>query len=234
MIYPVGDRDLIGKAQAVRDSGRVARGDIERVVADGNRVVIGIDEVGRGCLAGPVYAAAVALDYKKLSARTDAEKKLIRDSKTLSPSQRGRILPVIREISRSFAVADASVCEIDSRGILQATFLAMHRAIQGLQVVPEFLLIDGHMPLPDSAIPQLPVIKGDGLCFAIAAASIMAKEARDAYMRDISLSHPEYAFGEHAGYGTKQHLDAIYKVGPCALHRRSFAPVRDILAGRGI
>ena len=224
--------DLLEIARSVRDSDGLIRGDIEAALADKKAEIIGVDEVGRGCLAGAVFAAAVILDYKKLNALDDRDKKLIRDSKTLSAAQRMKIIPIIDTIAKASAVAEASVEEIDRLGIVGATFLAMRRDIDALKSPSAFLLIDGNMPLPDSPIPQLTVIKGDGLCFAIAAASILAKEARDAYMQNSETSYPGYSFGDNVGYGTKKHIDAIYKIGPCALHRRSFAPVRDLVAGR--
>jgi len=223
---------LIEQARATRDQDHVTRGDIEQILVKGGVKVIGVDEVGRGCLAGPVYAAAVVLDYEKLGALSDGDKKLIRDSKTLSPLQRARIHPVIHSISTFYAIGEASVAEIDAIGILKATFVAMTRAIEQSRSDSSFLLIDGHMPLPDCPVPQLPVIKGDSLCFAIAAASILAKQARDSYMRNIESIHPGYSFGEHVGYGTKKHLEALFKFGPCAIHRRSFAPIRDFVASR--
>ena len=223
------DADVIDLARKVRDSESHTKGDIELSLFNVGKQVIGVDEVGRGCLAGPVYAAAVILDFKTLLRLKDSEKKLIRDSKSLSSIQRAKVLPTIYALSKASAVGESTVREIETLGILGATFLAMHRAIAKLSYASAFLLVDGNMPLPDCPIPQLPVIKGDGFCFAIAAASILAKEARDTFMRGVESTYPGYGFGSHVGYGTKTHIDAIYAIGPCPLHRRSFAPIRDLV-----
>jgi ribonuclease HII len=194
---------------------------------------IGIDEVGRGCLAGPVYAAAVALNYDKLHALDPKYKKLIRDSKTLSAKQRQSILEPIRSIAIEYAIAQSRVREIEALGIVPATFLAMARAQQGLQGRYDLVLIDGNQTNPQLTLPQEPIIGGDGLVFAIAAASILAKEERDACMRLADQDYPGYGFADHVGYGTKSHLTALAAHGITPLHRRNFAPISRYVEQHG-
>ncbi|MEZ4741327.1 MAG: ribonuclease HII [Bdellovibrionota bacterium] len=204
------------------------KGKLEKRLASGG-LVAGVDEVGRGCLAGPVYAAAVVLDLEKLSHLSMAELSLMRDSKSLSKIQRQRILPIIEEIAISSSIGQASVREIERLGISAATFLAMHRAIASLQVEYHILLIDGKMPLPDYNGRQASIVKGDNLCYSIACASILAKEARDGYMLKQSIRYPSYGFESHVGYGTKRHLDSIKENGICPLHRRNFSPISSMI-----
>lgn len=186
----------------------------------------GVDEVGRGCLAGPVYAAAVVLDYERLTRLDQKTRNLIRDSKTLSARQRAQILPVIRdELALASCVAWSGPRDIEALGIVGATFEAMHKSLAGLSVPWQYLLIDGHRPLDGFQGPQEFVIKGDQLCYSIAAASILAKEARDQFMKEQADLYPGYGFESHVGYGTKKHLDALEAQGVCTLHRRNFAPV---------
>ncbi len=185
--------------------------------------VSGIDEAGRGPLAGPVVAAAVILsDSFELPGLTD--------SKKLSERQRERFYPLIRLQARSVGVGVASAAEIDQMNILQATLLAMRRAVIRLSIAPDYLLIDGITPLP-LEIPQLCLKKGDSRSLSIAAASVVAKVVRDRIMCSFSRQMPEYRFEKHKGYGTKQHREAIEKFGPSWLHRKSFAGVKEYVRG---
>jgi ribonuclease HII len=180
--------------------------------------ICGIDEAGRGPLAGPVVAAAVILDPGR---RING----LRDSKVLTPERREELAGRIRARAIAFAVAEASVDEIDSINILQATLLAMRRAVEALQVAAEYALVDGNQ-MPRLPIPGRTIIAGDALEPAISAASILAKTARDAMMRAFDAHHPGYGFAQHMGYATPEHLDCLQRLGPCVLHRRSFSPVR--------
>lgn len=180
--------------------------------------VAGIDEVGRGPLAGPVVAAAVILP-------PDPPKGL-KDSKKLTPAARFRLDREIRATSE-VAIALASVEEIDRLNILGATMLAMRRAVDRLARLPEAALVDGNR-LPDLPCPARAIVKGDARVPAIAAASIVAKEARDGLMRALALAHPGYGWERNAGYGTPAHLDGLTRLGPTPHHRRSFAPVRAV------
>jgi ribonuclease HII len=200
------------------------KGMLERKFAR-SLTVVGVDEVGRGCLAGPVYAAAASLCYASLDRLDPASRALIRDSKTLSRSQREKILSVLAEIAVSYAIGVGTVSEIESLGIVGATFLAMRRAISSLSVTPGIVLVDGNRPISDYSGQQKAIVKGDSLCYSIAAASIFAKEARDLYMTEQSAIYPDYGFENHVGYGTKAHMTNIDLFGICPLHRRNFAPI---------
>jgi ribonuclease HII len=188
------------------------------------RRLCGVDEAGRGPLAGPVVAAAVILDPLR---PIDG----LRDSKQMTARQRAEVAEAIRACALAWSVAQASVEEIDEINILQATLLAMRRAVDGLQPAADYALIDGNQ-LPRLAVPARAVIGGDATEPAISAASILAKTHRDALMIAFDATHPGYGFAEHVGYGTPQHLKQLRALGPCPLHRRSFAPVRDLLEAR--
>lgn len=184
----------------------------------------GIDEAGRGPLAGPVVAAAVILDDSRDIAGLD-------DSKKLSAAARGRLAAEIRQRSLAWSVAWADAAEIDCLNILQATLLAMRRAILGLRVVPEAVCVDGNR-LPDlrffgRRLDGDAVIGGDASVAAISAASIIAKVERDAIMTRFDRLYPGYGFARHKGYGTAEHLENLERMGPCQQHRRSFRPLRD-------
>ncbi|MDR2625419.1 MAG: ribonuclease HII [Zoogloeaceae bacterium] len=179
--------------------------------------VCGIDEAGRGPLAGPVVAAAVLLDPRNPIKGLD-------DSKKLSAKRRAALALEIRAKALAFAVAEASVEEIDAINILQASLLAMRRAVAGLARVPAAAVADGNRP-PRLAMPVTAVVQGDGKIAAIAAASILAKTTRDALMLDLHQHYPQYGFDRHMGYPTAAHLAALQRHGPCPAHRRSFAPV---------
>jgi ribonuclease HII len=184
--------------------------------------VCGIDEAGRGPLAGPVLAAAVILD-------PDRRIPGLADSKVLAAGRREELALQIRERSIACAVAEASVEEIDTLNILQATLLAMRRAVERLRDAAEYALVDGNQ-MPRLPIPGRTLVGGDALEPCISAASILAKTARDALMRDMDLRHPGYGFAQHMGYATRGHLDCLQRLGPCRMHRRTFAPVRFLLA----
>ncbi|HEY5763304.1 MAG TPA: ribonuclease HII [Rhodocyclaceae bacterium] len=186
----------------------------------------GVDEAGRGPLAGPVFAAAVLLD-------PDHPFPGIRDSKAMSATARDLLAATIRERAIAWSVAEASVEEIDRLNILQATLLAMRRAVEILVPAARAALIDGNR-LPLLAIPATTVVKGDSKVAAIAAASILAKTARDARMMSLHADHPEFGFDRHMGYPTAAHFEAIERFGVTPHHRRSFAPVRRALAGESI
>jgi len=181
----------------------------------------GVDEAGRGPLAGPVTAAAVMLDPER---PIDG----LRDSKKLSAAARERLADAIREHAAAWCVAEASVAEIDQLNILQATMLAMQRAVAGLQVPPDDVWVDGNR-CPNWAWRSQAVVKGDDKVAAIAAASILAKTARDQYMCQLHEAYPVYGFSRHMGYGTAAHLAALKAHGACPQHRRSFAPVKLVL-----
>ena len=183
----------------------------------------GVDEAGRGPLAGPVCAAAVILD-------PDKPIEGLNDSKKLSAKKREALAPLIRERALAWGVGWASVEEIDSVNILEATFLAMERALAALSRKPELILIDGNRAPKHLPAPFETIVKGDARVPAISAASILAKTERDRLMAQIGREHPEYGFGQHAGYGTKAHIEAIGKYGVLPCHRRSFEPVKSIIA----
>lgn len=181
--------------------------------------VAGIDEVGRGCLAGPVVAAAVIL-------HPAADLPGVRDSKQLSAKQREQCVPRIHAQSLAWAIAAVEPADIDRINIRQATLQAMADAVRRLSIVPHHLFIDGRDAI-DLPITQTTIIDGDDLCRSIAAASILAKVFRDQLMIDCDGDFPQYGFAQHKGYGTPQHLAALSAHGPTPLHRRSFAPVRN-------
>jgi ribonuclease HII len=183
-------------------------------------LVAGVDEAGRGPLAGPVVAAAVILDDQQPIAG-------IADSKALSPRKRERLFDEIRAKALACCIAEASVEEIDRLNILQATLLAMQRAVQGLRLTPALVLVDGNR-LPRLSVAARSIVGGDACIAAISAASILAKVHRDRLCADLDLRHPEYGFARHKGYPTQQHLAALRRHGACAEHRLSFAPVREV------
>ena len=186
------------------------------------RLICGVDEAGRGPLAGPVCAAAVVFDPARRAPRG------IADSKVLSSRERERLTILIKDRALAWAIAWASVEEIDSLNILQASLLAMRRAVELLSVSPHEVLFDGpHCPV--LAVPVRAIVDGDARVRVIAAASILAKTARDAEMCRLHGQFPQYGFDAHKGYPTPQHLSALRRYGVCEVYRRSFAPVREIL-----
>ena len=185
------------------------------------KIVAGVDEVGRGTLAGGVFASAVILNLKKPISG-------LKDSKKLSEKQREKLRQEIEDKALSFSVAEASVEEIDSLNILQASLLAMKRAVDSLSIKPEFVLVDGtHIPSWNYSAEA--IIRGDSMIAEIAAASIVAKVSRDNEMVKQGDVFPEYGFSSNKGYPTKAHLKAIHKFGPCEIHRHSFAPISKLL-----
>jgi len=185
-------------------------------------LICGVDEAGRGPLAGPVYAAAVILDPARFIQG-------LADSKQLTPRQRRTLAQEIRSRAIAWSVASASVEEIDALNILQASLLAMRRAVEGLAVTPREVLVDG-LHRPRLSVPVQAVVRGDATVAVISAASILAKVTRDEEMLALHGRHPQYGFDRHKGYPTKAHLAALREHGVCAAHRRSFAPVRVLLA----
>lgn len=183
--------------------------------------ICGVDEAGRGPLAGPVSAAAVILDPDRPIAGLD-------DSKKLSGRQRERLAITIREHALAWSVAYADVGEIDQLNILQATLLAMRRAVLSLSIRPQQVLVDG-LYCPATGIPSQAIVKGDSTIPAISAASILAKTARDALMLELHEQYPLYGFADHKGYPTAAHLVALRRHGVSAVHRKSFRPVRELV-----
>lgn len=180
-----------------------------------NVIEAGCDEAGRGCLAGPVFAAAVILP-------TDFQNELLNDSKQLTEKQRYLLRPIIEEEAIAWAVGIVSAEEIDKINILNASFLAMHRAIEQLTTTPEHLIIDGNRFRPYPEIPHQCIVKGDGKYMSIAAASVLAKTYRDDYMNSIDVDYPMYQWKKNKGYPTKAHRAAIQEFGACEHHRKSF------------
>lgn len=197
------------------------------LVQQGYRSIAGIDEVGRGPLAGPLIAAAVilptGLDAPWLG--------LVRDSKQLTPGKREYLFRYIAEAAVAIGVGSAPHKVIDHMGITKATSLAMELAVANLTQPPDFLLID-FVKLPEVPIPQRSLPKGDTLSVSIACASIIAKVTRDRFMVELDKVHPGYGFASHKGYATREHLESLQRLGTCPIHRRRFAPVRDAPARR--
>lgn len=182
-------------------------------------LIAGVDEAGRGCLAGPVYAAAVILGPTPIPG--------LNDSKKLSAAQRERLFEEICAKAQSWAIARGEVEEVDRLNILQASLLAMRRAVQQLSVTPDEAWVDGNQD-PRLACKTTTVVDGDALHPCIMAASILAKVARDREMLRLETEYPGYGLAQHKGYGTAQHLKALRSLGPTAIHRRSFAPVAQV------
>ena len=185
------------------------------------KLIAGVDEVGRGPLAGNVVAAAVILDANNPIPG-------LADSKALSEQQRETLEPVIKQQALAWAVAEATVVEIDQLNILHASMLAMKRAIESLSVRPDHVRVDGNR-IPDVSLPCEAVVKGDQLFSDISAASILAKVARDRQMHELHQQYPEFGFDRHKGYPTRAHRDALQKYGVLEVHRRSFAPVKALV-----
>ena len=191
-----------------------------RLHADGVRLVAGVDEVGMGPLAGPVVAAAVVLPDQPDLPGLD-------DSKRLTAAARERLAGAIRKQALAFAVGTVSPIEVDRHNVYQAGLEAMRRAIRGLSLTPDHLLVDGRS-IPDLELPQTRIVGGDRSDGSIAAASIVAKVFRDGLMRRLERRYPGYGFARHKGYATREHLEALRRLGPCPVHRRSFAPVLQL------
>lgn len=181
--------------------------------------VAGVDEAGRGPLAGPVAVAAVMLDPER---RIDG----LGDSKRLSEAAREALFPQIQARALAWSIVMVHADEIDRLNILQATLSGMRRAVEDLGIRPEHVLVDGNRVPPGLGVTAEAIVKGDAKIAAISAASILAKVARDAWMRDLDSHHPGYGFAIHKGYPTPMHLEALQRLGPCTAHRKSFSPVR--------
>lgn len=201
--------------------------------------VVGIDEAGRGCLAGGVYAGAVMLRADRAELLAEGALKGVTDSKQLSAHRREQFFEVIRELSMAehpplwYGVGVASVEEIDRLNILNATHLAMRRAVEKLSEQPTFALVDG-LAVKGLPIEHLAIVKGDAKSLSIAAASIVAKVSRDRALTELEARYPGYGFANHKGYGTPEHLNLLRQLGVTPEHRRSFAPVREVLLGDGL
>lgn len=183
--------------------------------AQGFPIVCGVDEAGRGPLAGPVTAAAVILP-------PDADIQGLNDSKKLTPAKRDKLYEEITHTALTFCVASATVEEIEAYNILQATFLAMQRAVEGLTIQADLALVDGNQTPPGFGVPVRTIVKGDGCSASIAAASILAKVTRDRYMLEQDALYPGYGFAQHKGYGTRAHYEALREKGVSPIHRLSF------------
>ena len=193
------------------------------LIESGYTLIAGLDEVGRGTLAGPVVAGAAILPLHPKGDWLSG----VRDSKMLTPHQREASVYTMEMASVTMCTGAATSREIDAVGIVEATRVAMARAIDALPIRPQYLLLDALL-LPDVGLPQRAIVKGDAKCLSIAAASIVAKVTRDAMMRDADTAYPGYGFAQHKGYATQQHRDALEQLGPCDIHRFTFAPVRRL------
>ncbi len=191
----------------------------------GLTLVAGLDEAGRGAWAGPVSAGAVILPLERRELQTVLKE--VRDSKLCSALQRDRLFDMIRSVALAVGVGIGSVEEIEELGIVQASLLAMRRALDALPIRPQALLIDGgYMRLREVGLPQTSLVRGEWHSLSIAAASIIAKVSRDRLMMELDAEYPGYGFAHHKGYGTPQHQLALRELGPCAVHRRSFKPIQ--------
>jgi len=191
-------------------------------ITQGYKLIAGVDEVGRGPLAGPVVAAAVILDANHLP-------QAVRDSKRLSPARRAQLVPEILASARAVSLSVVCATDIDNSNIRQATLLAMRRALAGLEPAPDFALIDGRDLPPALPCPAQAIIKGDTLSLSIASAAIIAKVLRDKMMKQVADTFPDYGFDKHVGYGTQFHTNALSLYGPLPkIHRFSFSPIKDM------
>jgi ribonuclease HII len=211
---PRGLKKNLESAAAV-EYDRAIRQDGPNIRQDGISLLCGVDEAGRGPLAGPVFAAAVILDPERIPEG-------LNDSKKLTEKKREALFDEICRMALAYSVASASVEEIDRLNILQATFLAMGRAVEGLSVKPQLVLIDGNAVPPQITLPARAVVKGDALSATIAAASILAKVSRDRLMLELDQEYPQYYFWKHKGYGTALHYEMLEQHGISPVHRRSF------------
>lgn len=191
----------------------------------GYKLIGGVDEAGRGPLAGPVVAACVVIgpDFKI----DDKDLALVADSKKLSAKKREHLFGIIRAKALAVEIGVVDNLTIDKINILQASFLAMRRAIKKVKVQPDYILLDGGFKIPKLDKPQTAIVKGDATVWTIAAASIIAKVSRDYLMSEIDKTYPQYEFARHKGYGTKLHYEKIKEYGPCPLHRFSFSPMKE-------
>lgn len=200
----------------------------QQALASGFRHIAGVDEAGRGPLAGPVVAAAVIIHANVLRADVPEELVGLNDSKQLTQRQRELFFDRLHDLHwLQFGVGQSSVAEIDEQNILQTTLLAMQRAVNALDEIPDFVLVDGNR-LPTWEFDGKAVVKGDSKSLSMAAASVLAKVTRDRIMVDMDTEYPQYGFARHKGYGTKAHLAALEEHGPCEHHRLSFRPCREV------
>jgi ribonuclease HII len=190
----------------------------------GLRYIAGLDEAGRGAIAGPVVAAAVILPLDETEQLAHLHG--VADSKQLTPQRREELYEQIIAHSLAYGIGSAPAAAIDEIGILPANMQAMRSALAQLHLPAEYLLVDGPLRLRRVAVPQKTVVRGDSLCLSIAAASILAKVTRDRYMAQLGERYPQYGFARHKGYCTAEHVSAVERYGPCAEHRHSFAPIR--------
>ena len=217
---PPGSPFFLAREARIGSTGTMTGPDFSHeraLIAEGHLRIAGVDEVGRGPLAGPVTAAAVILNPGDIPNG-------VNDSKKLTSAAR-RVLADRISASAEMSIAHASVAEIDTLNILRATHQAMLRALNQLTPNPDHVLVDG-LPVPVIQLPQTAIVRGDSLSYSIAAASIIAKVTRDRLMLDYDTRYPGYGFAKHKGYGTASHLKAIQHLGPCPIHRRSFAPLK--------
>lgn len=226
-----GVRGLVARLIKCQQAQAIEQSRIQQLLLEekklwkqGYLLLVGIDEAGRGPLAGPVVAASCILPAK-------FDLPGLNDSKLLTESKREKLFIQIQSQAIDYAIGSAEPAEIDALNILQATKLAMKRSLEGLTVRPHYLLIDA-LNLPDVQLPQLSLIGGDHLSASIAAASIIAKVTRDRLMVQLHSLYPEYTFSKNKGYGTSEHLRVLKHLGPCPLHRKSFAPVKQEAANR--
>lgn len=224
-----GIRALARKTRRIRKSDRAERARLRRMLKHERLLwkkgvvhVAGVDEVGRGPLAGPVVAAAVILPEGTVLPGLD-------DSKAMKPENRDYLFDLIHEEAVAIGLGSVPAYEIDTINIYQATFKAMRQAIKSLPVKPEQILVDGNR-VPESGIPELAIVGGDAASQSIAAASVVAKVTRDREMSQVAKTYPAYGFANHKGYASSEHLKALETNGPCPIHRRSFAPVEKGLA----
>ncbi len=208
------------KKKQTRNTSRPSRRFEDNAAAEGASRIAGIDEAGRGPLAGPVVAAAVILSSRRIPG--------INDSKLLTAAQREKLSDLIKANAVAIGIAVADVEEINEINIYQATRSAMSRAVELIRPLPDYLLIDGNIKL-DLELPQVSIVKGDRLSSSVAAAGILAKVTRDNIMMELHEKFPNYGFDNHKGYATREHRDAILQYGPCPIHRRFFKGVRDEL-----
>jgi len=198
----------------------------QKIFSLGYKLIAGIDEAGRGPLAGPVVAACVIIgpDFKI----EPGDLELVADSKKLSAKKREKIFKAIREKALAVEIGVVDNNAIDKINILQASFLAMRRALKKIKIQPDYILLDGRFKIPKITTAQSAIIKGDGTIWVIAAASIIAKVSRDWIMNNLDKEYPNYDFAKHKGYGTKEHLKRLAEFGPSPVHRLSFAPLKNL------
>ncbi len=203
-----------------------------KMLASSENDLVGVDEVGRGCLAGPVVAAAAVIDYKKFTKLSDPIKSLFIDSKKLSPKKRQLALENMSSFLKQSYIAEVDAQEVDRLNILWASLKAMYLAVNKVssECLKPLVLVDGNQKIPKLSIAQETVVKGDSKSLCIAVASILAKEHRDQLMKQMDIRYPGYEFSKHVGYGTKLHKEKLDQLGPCHIHRKTFAPVKKLLA----